>query len=127
MYSAALPNAIREDCPELPDSRVRDNLLLTAGIAGVAAVVGEVGSSGFVAETIPAAFEVARQMRVAGFEAAMDEMNALGGDTDTIGSIAGQIWGATTGIAPAYLLAGISGADRVVAVADRFAQLAASA
>ena len=66
-------------------------------------------------------------MRAAGFDAAMNEMNSLGGDTDTIGSIAGQIWGAATGIAPAHLVAGISGADRVLAVADRFAQFVAGA
>src|SRR6185295_4752684 len=55
---------------ELPDSRVRDYLLRAAGLAGVRAVVGEVGSSGFAAETIPVAFEVARQMRVSGLESA---------------------------------------------------------
>ena len=110
---------------ELPDSRVRDYLLRAAGISGIAPVVAEVGSSGFVAETIPVAFELARLMRSAGFEAAMAEMNALGGDADTIGSIAGQIWGTETSIAPAPLLNNISGAERVMDVADRFARFAA--
>jgi ADP-ribosylglycohydrolase len=112
---------------ELPDSRVRDYLLRASGLAGVGPVVGEVGSSGFVAETIPVAFEVARQMRVIGLESAMHEMNSLGGDTDTIGSIAGQIWGAATGIDSVHLLANISGAGQVIAVADRFAQFAGGA
>ena len=110
---------------ELPDSRVRDNLQRTASMSGIAAVIGEVGSSGFVAETIPVAFELARQMRTVGIEAAMHELNAIGGDTDTIGSIASQIWAAESGFDAAHLLTGVPGADRVIALATQFAQFAA--
>jgi ADP-ribosylglycohydrolase len=122
--AAALDWSNEAVASELPDSRVRDYLIRASGLVGVGPVVGEVGSSGFVAETIPVAFEIARQMRVIGFESAIHEMNSLGGDTDTVGSIGGQIWGAATGIDSADLLANISGASRVIEVADRFAQFA---
>jgi ADP-ribosylglycohydrolase len=51
-------------------------------------------------------------------------MNALGGDTDTIGSLAGQIWGAATGLDASHVLPDVPGAERVLRIADRFAQYA---
>jgi ADP-ribosyl-[dinitrogen reductase] hydrolase len=113
--------------PLLPDSRVRDNLERAASIAGVEAVVREVGSSGFVAETVPVAFEVAHRMHVVGLEAAVYELNALGGDTDTIGSLAGQLWGVVSSHTAAHLLSDVPGADKVTSIADRFAEYAAGA
>lgn len=107
---------------ELPDSNVRDNVLRAASLPDLAAVAREIGSSGFVAETIPMAFELTRRMRSIGIDSAMAEMNKLGGDTDTIGSIAAQIFGASTDIDPTHLLVDIPGADRVIAIADRFAR-----
>ena len=109
---------------ELPDSRVRDNLLSAPLLAhpNVGAVVTRIGASGFVAETIPVAFELARQMLVTGLEVAMVEMNALGGDTDTIGSMAGQISGVAVGLDASHVLADVRGAERVIRIADRFSQ-----
>jgi len=113
--------------PLLPDSRVRDNLERAAPIGGVEAVVREVGSSGFVAETVPVAFEVARRMHVVGLEAALYELNALGGDTDTIGSLAGQLWGVASSHTAAHLLSDVPGADKVTSIAERFAVYAVGA
>lgn len=107
---------------ELPDSRVRDNLQRAAALSGVAPVVDEVGASGFVAETVPVAFELARRISTVGIEAAIIELISLGGDTDTIGSIGGQISAVATGIDSAHLLTNIAGAQRVIDIADRFAQ-----
>jgi ADP-ribosyl-[dinitrogen reductase] hydrolase len=110
---------------ELPDSRVRDNLQRAASLSGLAELITEVGASGFVAETVPVAFEVARRMRAIGLEAAVLELNAFDGDGDTIGSIAGQLFGAATGIDAAPLLTDVAGAQAVLEIADQFAQFTA--
>lgn len=57
-----------------------------------------------------------------GIEAAMLELNALGGDSDTIGSIAGQIFGVATAVDASDLLADVAGAPKVIDVAHRFAK-----
>lgn len=108
---------------ELPDSRVRDNLLRSASLddRNLGSVVALIGASGFVAETIPVAFELARQMHATTFEGAIREMNSLGGDTDTIGSIAGQLWGVVTGADVSHYFSDISGAERVLRIADQYA------
>jgi ADP-ribosylglycohydrolase len=111
-----------EIASELPDSRVRDHLASGALLAGsLSAVVHQLGSSGFVAETVVVAFELARQICSSGFEAALYAMNDLGGDTDTIGAIAGQIAGAALGTVSTALLTGVPGTDRVLEVARQFA------
>lgn len=114
---------------ELPDSRVRDNLLRASAVrdGGLSAVVQEIGASGFVAETIPVALEVARLMETVGVEPALEELIRLGGDTDTIGSIAGQIWGVATGGDVKHLLREVPNASLVLEIAGRFADFAASA
>lgn len=106
----------------LPDTRVRDNLGSAAPLSGLDAVFSEVGASGFVAETIPMAFETARRMLDVGVEPAMQELNALGGDSDTIGSIAGQICGVASSIDMSHLLVDLSDAETVLATAQRFAR-----
>jgi ADP-ribosylglycohydrolase len=95
--------------------------------AGLSAVVQEIGASGFVAETIPVALEVARLMETVGVEPAMEALIRLGGDTDTIGSIAGQIWGVATGGDLRHLLREVPNSSLVLEIAGRFAHFAASA
>src|SRR5262249_53545682 len=85
-------------------------------------VVVLIGASGFVAETIPVAFELARQMHATTFEGAIAEMNSLGGDTDTIGSLAGQLWGVVTRRDVSHIVSDIPGAERVLQVADQYSQ-----
>jgi ADP-ribosylglycohydrolase len=116
--------ASQEISPELPDSRVRDYLISGASLGSLSAVVQQLGSSGFVAETVVVAFELARQICTTGFKTAIYALNEMGGDTDTIGAIAGQIAGAALGTVSSELLDGVPGADRVLRVARQFAAFA---
>lgn len=112
---------------ELPDTRVRDNLLALSGRGNMAPaeIAATIGASGFAAESVPFAIAVAPRMLGGAFEATLHEINAAGGDTDTIGSIAGQIAGAALGedSLPIHLLAGVPAADLVFTTAARFAAL----
>jgi ADP-ribosyl-[dinitrogen reductase] hydrolase len=107
----------------LPDSRVRDNLERIVGSApgSLRAVAREIGTSGFVAETVPVAIAAAARMAREGFEAVLYELNEIGGDTDTIGSIAGQIAGAAVGASnvPAHLLANVAESQCVFDIAEQ--------
>jgi ADP-ribosyl-[dinitrogen reductase] hydrolase len=87
----------------------------------LAEIAQTLGSSGFVAETVPLALEVARRIRDAGFETALYALNDAGGDTDTIGSIAGQIAGAAGVALPTELLLSIPGSDDLQTIASLFA------
>jgi ADP-ribosylglycohydrolase len=112
----------------LPDSRVRDNLVASAGMAdeSLQTLARSIGSSGFVAETVPIALKLARAITQRGFEPAIYEMNEIGGDTDTIAAIAGQIAAAELGEVPKHLLEGVPGAEHVISVAEAFAAFAAA-
>jgi ADP-ribosylglycohydrolase len=106
----------------LPDSRVRDNMLRAADLAGrdFETVAAAIGTGGFVAETVPAAMELARWMQSVGFESGMRDMNRLGGDADTIGAIAGQLWAAAAAQDVSSLIADVAGVERVLAIANQF-------
>lgn len=109
----------------LPDSRVRDYLLrVSIRTAHPPAVIaGEVGSSGFAPETVAVALTLALRIIEHGFEAAIGELNEIGGDTDTIGSIAGQVAGARIGATglPQYLLNDVPSIEDVFRLARSFA------
>jgi ADP-ribosylglycohydrolase len=80
----------------LPDSRMRDRLTEVASLpeeCSVAEVARRFGSSGYVVETVPLALAVARRMTEGDMAQALAELVELGGDSDTIGSIAGQVSG----------------------------------
>lgn len=115
----------------LPDSRVRDNILELAasGKLSVRDIVGLVGSSGFAAESVPAALAVAPLMIANGFEETLHALNDSGGDTDTIGSIAGQIAGAHLGQEhlPKKSLSGVPGGEEVARIAIEFARMGSDA
>lgn len=96
------PPAFQIIADELPDSRVRDRLLAFANVQSdtpIRALAEQFGSSGYVVDTVPLAMFIACRLTAAEFEAALDELVQSGGDTDTIGSIAGQIAGARLGLA----------------------------
>jgi len=117
---------------QLPDSRVRDQLFALAESASsepLATIANRFGSSGFVAETVPLAFEVARRMQISSFESVIYEMNNAGGDTDTIGAIAGQLAGIVLGPQelPIRYLGSIPAAPYVRKVAEDFANVALGA
>lgn len=111
----------------LPDSRVRDNLhkLVSRPMLSVPEIAALVGSSGFSAETVPFALAVAPLMINEGFESILYAINDVGGDTDTIGSIAGQIAGAHIGAddVPTKLVSSVPNAEQVFTIASELAQM----
>ena len=113
----------------LPDSVVRDYLLRAAERTDrpFEIIAREIGTSGFAPETVAVASMVVPRMIEQGIETAIYELNKLGGDTDTIASIAGQIAGAVLGATnlPMHLLRDVPLSDHVIRVAEKFAASAA--
>lgn len=58
------------------------------------AIAARFGNSGYVVESVPLALFVARDAATLGFEGVLERALRVGGDVDTIASIAGQIAGA---------------------------------
>jgi ADP-ribosylglycohydrolase len=85
------------------------------------------GSSGYVVETVPLALLLAGRMTMATFGKALDELVEAGGDTDTIGSIAGQVAGARLGLSglPGDLVA-LEPVREALATAGAFARSVAA-
>ena len=83
----------------LPDSRVRDALIQVAGrqSSPLPALAADFGSSGYVVETVPLALAAGWAMANGSFGDVIDDLLTVGGDTDTIASIAGQVAGAWIG------------------------------
>jgi ADP-ribosyl-[dinitrogen reductase] hydrolase len=113
----------------LPDSRVRDRLIEFAEVspeAPVREVVERFGASGYVVETVPLALFLARRMTGETFGGVLAELVEAGGDTDTIGSIAGQVAGAHLGASrlPPALLS-LDPVQEVLAPAQAFARAVA--
>ena len=84
---------------QLPDSQVRDQLFRFAALGNVRVedAARAHGHSGFVAESVPLALFAATRGAQLGFAGMMEEVMRAGGDTDTIGSMSGQLWGAANG------------------------------
>lgn len=85
----------------LPDSQVRDRVLKYAAFGDnvLPADIGQTwGNSGFVADSVPLALFAARAIGPRNFAEVVGSAISAGGDTDTIGSIAGQIAGAAVGV-----------------------------
>jgi ADP-ribosyl-[dinitrogen reductase] hydrolase len=113
----------------LPDSQVRDRLLRFAGFpdgATPAEVADCWGSSGFVVDSVPLAIFAARGVGQRSFLEVIEQVVQAGGDTDTIGSIAGQIAGASIGSSalPGGVLSRLRDCEAIARVADAFGQLA---
>jgi ADP-ribosyl-[dinitrogen reductase] hydrolase len=109
----------------LPDSQVRDRILrfsaLPVGIS-LADVANQFGSSGFVVETVPLALLAAGRMTHDAFESTLADLVRSGGDTDTIGAIAGQIAGAHLGLVGIPVeLASLAPVKEVLPQAETFA------
>lgn len=120
------PSSPSSFAAHLPDSRVRDRLLafedLSPGSA-LATVAERFGSSGYVVETVPLALFTAARITGPSFESLLGELLAAGGDTDTIGSIAGQVAGARIGFSsiPAHLVR-LPAVQTIVRAAEAFAR-----
>jgi ADP-ribosyl-[dinitrogen reductase] hydrolase len=121
---------VLEDVREqLPDSQVRDR------IAHFATLPDEVtprqiaetwGSTGFVADSVPIALLAARDSGRRSFSDILQRAIEAGGDSDTIGSITGQVAGAALGSRsiPRDLMARLRDHDAMVATAEQLARLA---
>jgi ADP-ribosyl-[dinitrogen reductase] hydrolase len=80
----------------LPDSRVRDPLMIIRDTSySVAKYAARFGSSGFVVDSVPLALLAA--IRSSSFLEAIEQIVKCGGDTDTICSMCGHIFGAAFG------------------------------
>jgi len=121
----SLVEQLRVVAEPLPDSRVRDRMMSVVGTSTVAGLraVAALGTSGYVVDTVPLALVAARAMEQSSFAQTLEELTQLGGDVDTIGSIAGQIAGAALGVAglPSRLLQDLPERERVESIAERFA------
>lgn len=94
------PNLIELINPNLPDTRVRDRFLEFKKLTDLSIV--EIGRlfmpSGFVVDSVPIAVFAAQKVNECGFQKIMTDLIRIGGDTDTICSMAGQIIGALKGV-----------------------------
>jgi ADP-ribosyl-[dinitrogen reductase] hydrolase len=98
---------------QLPDTRVRDRLTeIAASDDSPEAIAARFGASGYVVEAVPLALLVAAREWRSGLAAVLECAVALGGDADTIASIAGQIVGAAGLDVPQDLL------ERIPAIVD---------
>ena len=110
---------------DLPDCRVRDQMQAVAALdpstplAGVASVSG---TSGWVVETVPLALWAGWSMAERPFGEGIDALVEIGGDTDTIASIAGQLAGARRGLAglPASLVSLVPERETIEDIGRRF-------
>jgi ADP-ribosylglycohydrolase len=91
---AASRDPLEEAAAITPDSAVRDRLLEIQPLCEPASVVAtRYGNSGHVVDAVPLALYVARAS-TSSLDALLAEAAGLGGDTDTIAAIAGQVAGA---------------------------------
>lgn len=116
---------IGEVLPLLPDTNVRDRLAALSNLSAtssLAALAAESGSSGYVVEAVPLALCAAERMLQVPLLSIMRELISLGGDTDTIASLAGQVAGAAIGARalPHEAVSQIPGIAEVEAVAEKF-------
>lgn len=107
----------------LPDSRVRDKIIELNNLSddiSINEIGAKYGSSGYVAESIPLALYSAQSISKMSLEEIVKSIICVGGDTDTIGSIAGQIIGAWIGFSrlPAKLVSRLPNGEFLSSIAD---------
>jgi ADP-ribosylglycohydrolase len=106
---------------ELPDTRVRDRLIEVSSQSETPeAVAARYGSSGHVVDVVPLALLVAEYERSSPLEHVVRRAVQLGGDTDTIASIAGQVAGASGRDVPAAVTSRIPRITEVGSIVDEF-------
>jgi len=116
---------------QLPDSRVRDQLLALAELpleSPLTDVGRRYGNSGYVVKSVPLAIYSAQRITRQPFMGVLKEIVAAGGDTDTIAAMTGQIMGAYLGIQglPDESIAQIAPLDGFAETVELFARDAAS-
>ncbi len=112
----------------LPDSAVRDRIeaLLLSQLL-VSEVAQNFGSTGHVVDSVPLALYCAQSIGVEPLPVLLAQTVSIGGDADTIASIAGQLAGTVVGITgvPSNLVADIEGSHEIVSIAGTFAEFVA--
>lgn len=110
-----------------PDSATRDRILELAPLReSTVAIAARFGSSGHVVDAVPLALYIARFHTGSPLESVLAEAAGLGGDTDTIAAIAGQIVGAglEPGALPWHLLQKLPELSEVEAAIGAFTECA---
>jgi len=115
----------------LPDTSVRDRLVAYATLSqhvSLASAARLYGCSGYVVESVPFALFAAQRVSVLGFASMLEQVIAVGGDTDTNAALAGQIAGTALGLRglPKDLLDKLPQREAVLAVAVFFADKVAN-
>lgn len=108
----------------LPDSAVRDRIQELLPLRLPSSKVGRrFGATGHVIDTVPLALHCAQSIACKTLEVVLARAISIGGVTDTIASIAGQVAGAVVGSkgVPHELVSAVEGSDEVIPVADEFA------
>ena len=109
----------------LPDCRTRDRLaeLSAEAAASIADLGCRFGASGYVVESVPLALVAASRAGAMGFQDAVFSTISCGGDTDTTGSMVGQIVGSKVGLSgiPEELRSLPFGEENVTRIAQKFA------
>jgi ADP-ribosylglycohydrolase len=106
---------------QLPDTRVRDRLGTLRVFPGDAqAAAQRFGNSGYVVDAVPLALFIVARADDAPLPAVIGRAVSIGGDTDTIAAIVGQVLGAAGYGAPPELLATIAKIRAVEAIVDQF-------
>lgn len=82
---------------QIPDTRVRDRLIEIDKLKCDLSEVGKLGNNGYVVNSVPLAIAFASKVKEIGISRMFEKIIALGGDTDTNCSIAGQIAGTLIG------------------------------
>lgn len=107
----------------LPDSVVRDRLLAlsNSGVSSIAGAAVRMGTSGSVAESVPLALFAGAQVPSIGFAEMLKQVILVGGDTDTIASIAGQVAGAGLGLSglPSELVEHLPEKELILGIVQR--------
>jgi ADP-ribosyl-[dinitrogen reductase] hydrolase len=109
----------------LPGSAVRDRiqalLPLRLSVVDVASLYG---ATGHVVDTVPLALYCAQAIVTEGLPVVLERTITIGGDTDTIASITGQVAGTVAGAAgiPDELIAEIKGDGELRAISGEFAE-----
>lgn len=123
-------NLIQLVAGRLPDTNVRDRLIELSQ-ANEDLELREIGQrfgcSGFVIESVPLALCGAQRIQSLGFEKMMKELIAVGGDTDTIASIAGQVAGTLIGkqVLPEEMMACLPERLLIESIVNQFAEIVA--
>jgi len=108
----------------LPDSAVRDRIeLLTRLQIPPTEVASRFGASGYVVDTVPLALHCAQRIADEPLTAVLAGSISIGGDTDTIASLTGQIAGTVVRAAgvPNELFDGIQDREEIFRIAVAFA------